>query len=154
MNEVVLIENGRMITRLYGLKSTSQDISLAYIMRHSDVFRLASSFSIINLPQTIFIKAIRTHASHLIDVRLIIPSSSSSTVPRNNTAHWTKPHIQTGYDLRRKQVLSALGTHGKKEWDALTIYAVCSVHIDSIIYGSNSFLFSVFRKISETNTAA
>jgi hypothetical protein len=97
-------------------------------MRHSEVFRLASS-SLINLPQTTFIKAIRTHASHLIDVRLIVPSSSSSTFPRNNIAHWTKPHIQTGYELRRKEVLSALSKHGKKEWDALTIYAVCSAHI-------------------------
>ena len=99
-------------------------------MRHSQVFRLASSSSssLINQPQTTFIKAIRTHASHLIDVRLIIPSSSLSTFPRNNTAQWTKPHIQTGYELRRKEVLSALSMHGKKEWDALTIYAVCSVH--------------------------
>jgi hypothetical protein len=94
-------------------------------MGHSEVFRPSS---IINLPQTIFIKAIRTHASHLIDVRLIIPSSSSSTFPRNNAAHWTKPHIQTGYELRRKEVLSALSKHRKKEWDALAIYAVCSVH--------------------------
>jgi hypothetical protein len=95
-------------------------------MRHSQVFRLASSSSsLINQPQTTFIKAIRTHASHIIDVRLIIPSSSSSTFPRNNTVHWT---IQTGYELRRKEVLSALSKHGKKEWDALTIYAVCSVH--------------------------
>ena len=93
-------------------------------MRHSEVFRLASSL-IINLLQT---EAIRTHASHLIDVRLIIPSSSSSTFPRNNTAHWIKPHIQTGYELRRKEVLSDLSKHGKKEWDALTIYAVCLVH--------------------------
>jgi hypothetical protein len=108
------------------LKFASQDISLAYIMRHSHVFRLASSSSsLINQPQTIFVKAIRTHASHLIDVRLIIPSSSSSTFSRNNTV---KPHIQTGYELRRKEVLSVLSKHGKKEWDALTIYAVCSVH--------------------------
>ena len=97
-------------------------------MRHSQVFRLASfsSSSLINQPQTTFIRAIRTHASHLIDVRLIIPSSSSSTFPRNNTVYWTKPHIQTGYELRRKEVLSTLSKHGKKEWDALTIYAVCS----------------------------
>ena len=99
-------------------------------MRHSQVFRLASSSSssLINQPQTTFIKAIRMHASHLIDVRLIIPSSSLSTFPRNNTVHWTEPHIQTGYELRRKEVLSALSKHGKKEWDALTIYVVCLAH--------------------------
>ncbi|KAF8806200.1 hypothetical protein BYT27DRAFT_7141780 [Phlegmacium glaucopus] len=96
-------------------------IPLAYLLRHSQAFRLVSSSSslIINQPQTTFIKAIRTHVSHLIDVRLIIPSS---TFPRNNTVQWTKPHIQTGYELRRKETLSALSKHGKKEWDALTIY--------------------------------
>ena len=110
-------------------------------MRHSQVFRLASfsSSSLINQPQSTFVKAIRTHASHLIDVRLIIPSSSS-TFSKNNAYHWTKPHIQTGYELRRKEVLSPLSKHGKKEWDALTIYAVCSVH--KPLYDSNGLLSS------------
>jgi hypothetical protein len=117
------------------LYSLFLDIPLAYIVRHSQVFRLvSSSSSIINQPQTTFIKAIRTHASHLIDVRLIIPPSSSSTFPRNNTAQWAMPHIQTGYELRRKETSSVLGKHGKKEWDALTIYVVCSTYFgDSII---------------------
>ena len=109
------------------------DIPLAYIVRHSQVFRLvSSSSSIINQPQTTFIKAIRTYASHLIDVRLIIPSSSS-TFPRNITAQWAIPHIQTGYELRRKETSSVLGKHGKNEWDALTIYVVCSTYFRDCI---------------------
>ena len=109
-------------------KLASPDIPLAYLLRHSQVFRLisSSSSSIISHPQTTFIKAIRTHASHLFDVRLIIPSSSSSAFPLNNTSQWIKPHIQTGYEVRRKELTSALSNHGKKKWDALTIYLVRS----------------------------
>ena len=129
------------------------DIALAYLLRHSQVFRLVpSSSSIISQPQTTFIKAIRTHASHLIDVRLIIPSSSSSTFPRNNLTQWIDPHIQTGYELKRKESSYAISNLGKKEWDALTIYMVCSAPFQMPLSLTISSL--VNRKTSQTNTVA
>ena len=109
-----------------GLTFIPPVIPLEYLLRHSQVFRLASSSSssIITQPQTTCIKAIRTYASHLIDVRLIIPSSSFSAFSGNNTAQWIGSHIQSGYELRRKETSSTLSKHGKNEWDALTIYVV------------------------------
>ncbi|KAF8165866.1 hypothetical protein B0H34DRAFT_690767 [Crassisporium funariophilum] len=99
-------------------------IPLAYLLKQSSIFKLCSasptsSSSILNQPQTAYIKSLRAHAP-LIDARLILPS-----IPP--PGKWSKAPAQThtGYEVRRKPGNGSGAEtkgHGKREWDALTVY--------------------------------
>ncbi|KAF9443826.1 hypothetical protein P691DRAFT_737329 [Macrolepiota fuliginosa MF-IS2] len=64
--------------------------------------------------QTALVKGIRTHASHLFDIRLLLHADQN--VPRFGK----QKDIGGGYEVRRKRV--GLIVRGKLEWDACTLY--------------------------------
>ncbi|KAJ3510064.1 hypothetical protein NLJ89_g4883 [Agrocybe chaxingu] len=90
-------------------------IPLAYLFRRSPVLRLVSTSSTLsNQPETAYVKALRTHASEDIDVRLIVSPEPSTTFWRK----WTS--VGTGYEIRKKNPTRI--EHTKGEWGGLTVY--------------------------------
>jgi hypothetical protein len=73
--------------------------------------------------QTLIVKALRSCASDVVDVRLLVtePGPSSSTWARSRD----KSKSAGGYELRRKDWTRPLGDRTKSQWDEQTIYVVC-----------------------------
>ncbi|KAH9482264.1 hypothetical protein JR316_0004362 [Psilocybe cubensis] len=96
-------------------------IPLSYIKKNSAVFLQAtSSPSYIEQPDIAYVKALRSHASYLVDVRLVLSTDQSSNFaperwPRTGSS-------STGYEVRRKKPIANSREFGKSEWDKLTVY--------------------------------
>ncbi|KAF9480711.1 hypothetical protein BDN70DRAFT_856432 [Pholiota conissans] len=103
-------------------------IPLAYLLNHSRVFALAeSSTSFVHHPETIYVKALRTYATDLIEVRLVL-SSEQLPFGSQATRKWSSgSRTHTGYEVRVKAHRDIgkkdLGEFGKADWDRLTVYA-------------------------------
>ncbi|KAF9562465.1 hypothetical protein CPC08DRAFT_796897 [Agrocybe pediades] len=78
------------------------------------MLQAASASSYVKPPETAFVKAIRSHASNCLDVRMIVPDSKSSS-------HWSSK-LLSGYEVRRKDKDEAIGRNGKSDWEDLTLY--------------------------------
>ncbi|KAF8914388.1 hypothetical protein CPB84DRAFT_1841100 [Gymnopilus junonius] len=95
-------------------------IPLAYLRSHSAVFHAASSSAnLIDQPESVYVKAIRTYASHLVDVRFIV--SNDATL--RGTNYWKQPSSSPiGYEVKRKIATNTLDNLGKSDWEKLTVY--------------------------------
>ncbi|KAF8204628.1 hypothetical protein BJ912DRAFT_3044 [Pholiota molesta] len=100
---------------------------LSYLFQCSPVFvQASSSASFVHHPETIYVKALRTHAAQLFDVRLVL-SSEEPLFGHEATRKWSSSSgTQTGYEVRVKPHLTAGGKgsneYGKADWDRLTVY--------------------------------
>ena len=104
------------------------DVQLKYLLRHSPVFRLASSLEPYrNVKETAYANALRSHAKQAIDVRFILNSESSSTRASVNSNRGAS--LQSGFEVRRNDHLTStesnFSRYCKADWDKLTLYFVC-----------------------------
>ncbi|PPQ72779.1 hypothetical protein CVT24_012805 [Panaeolus cyanescens] len=96
--------------------SFSSDIPLSYILEHSPVFRLSNPrFSA--YPPTLYVKALRAHASDLVVLRLDL---SSGVEPSGRTRGSTFASSGLGYQVRRKSQSNL--NYTKQDWDQRTLY--------------------------------
>lgn len=99
------------------------DIPLSYLMKKSHAFlQAASTPSLAGLPEIAYVKAIRTHVSDLMEVRLILTNEGPSSFGPNR---WSSKKLPTGYEVKRKPTKNRFQGYGKTDWDDLTIYVVC-----------------------------
>ncbi|KDR84172.1 hypothetical protein GALMADRAFT_55704 [Galerina marginata CBS 339.88] len=126
-------------------------IPLAYLFKHSFVFLSASTSPLLfNQPETLYVKAIRTHADHLVDVRLIV----SDDVPFGRaTGHWAKhPPPSTGYEVRRTEAGDLVEKYGKADWDKLTVYVENIPTQFRNLPGATSFVLSLLPSSEQSVT--
>lgn len=99
------------------------DIPLSYLKKNSTVFlHAASSHAFAEQPETAYVKALRSHAADLVEVRLILSEEGPSSFTSDR---WSKKASSlTGYEVRRKITETSLSKHGKVDWHNLTIYVV------------------------------
>lgn len=97
------------------------DIPLDYLLEHSAVL---SSIWTRTRPQATrsqvqraLVKAARSYASHLFDMRLLL--HSDETVPQFGK----QKEVGGGYEIRRK----CINLRNKTDWDACTLYVVRNV---------------------------
>jgi len=93
------------------------DVPLSYLLRRSPVLLQAASLpSFVKPPETLLVKAIRSHVSNLLDIRMIVPDDASSR-------HWSKKPL-SGYEVKRINKSEVTSNYGKVDWDRLTVYVV------------------------------
>ncbi|KXN81845.1 hypothetical protein AN958_03614 [Leucoagaricus sp. SymC.cos] len=104
-----------------GFKEDARYVSLNYLFEHSaclacllDSSPKKESKAIRSKIQSALVKGLRSQASHLFDVRLLL--HPDETIP----CFGKQKEVGGGYEVRRKRV--GLVMRGKSDWDACTLY--------------------------------
>jgi len=95
-----------------------QVISLCYLLRHSSILRLSGLGQDVRVEETSVVKALRTHAGDVLEVRMIVSESSSSWHSKDRGI----------YEVRRKDWEDMLQAPSRQytrdQWEKQTVYMV------------------------------